>query len=99
MLTSLAEVYGRRAMGVVLTGMGADGAAGLRAIYDAGGVTLAQDEQSSVVYGMPKEAVALGGAQYVIPLKRMARVIASMAGSNREKKNEMVDVPSNEDYP
>lgn len=83
MLTSLADVYGRRAMGVVLTGMGADGAAGLRAIFDAGGVTLAQDEESSVVFGMPKEAIALGGAQYVIPLKRMARMIAAMAASSK----------------
>lgn len=85
MLSSLAGVYGRRAMGVVLTGMGADGAAGLRAIFDAGGITLAQDEESSVVYGMPKEAVALGGTQFVIPLKRMARVIAAMVTSNKDR--------------
>jgi two-component system chemotaxis response regulator CheB len=85
MLASLAEVYGRRAMGVVLTGMGADGAAGLRAIFDVGGMTLAQDEESSVVFGMPKEAIALGGAQHIVPIKRMARMIAAMAASNKNR--------------
>jgi two-component system chemotaxis response regulator CheB len=75
MMASLAESYGSRAMGVLLTGMGDDGAAGLRMIYDAGGHTIAQDEQSSVVFGMPREAIALGAARYVRPLDQIGRTI------------------------
>jgi two-component system chemotaxis response regulator CheB len=60
LLTSLAEVYGRRSGGLVLTGMGEDGALGIKAIVTAGGIALAQDEASSVVYGMPKVAVRVG---------------------------------------
>jgi two-component system chemotaxis response regulator CheB len=69
LLRSLARTYGPQAIGVVLTGMGADGAAGLLAIKNAGGQTLAQDEATSVVYGMPREAAALGAAQEVLPLE------------------------------
>jgi two-component system chemotaxis response regulator CheB len=86
MLTSLAEGYGERAMGVVLTGMGSDGAFGLRAICDAGGNTIAQDETSSIVFGMPKEAIALGGARYVKPLERIASTIAALITEPREQR-------------
>ena len=86
LLASLAEHYGQQAMGVVLTGMGADGAAGLRAIRDAGGTTLAQDEESSVVFGMPKEAVILGGAERIVSLAKMAKTITVLASKKNRQR-------------
>ena len=65
---SVAAEYGASAAACLLTGMGRDGARGLLAIRRAGGVTIAQDEATSVVYGMPREAVLLGAAQQVLPL-------------------------------
>jgi two-component system chemotaxis response regulator CheB len=65
---SVAKVAGPNALGVIMTGMGDDGAAGLLEMRKAGARTLAQDEESCVVYGMPKEAVALGGVERSIPL-------------------------------
>jgi len=69
---SAAEVVGPEAMGVILTGMGNDGAKGLRALYDRGAYTIAQDESSSVVYGMPCKAVELGGVCKVMGLTAIA---------------------------
>jgi two-component system chemotaxis response regulator CheB len=69
---SLARAYGPRAIGVVLTGMGDDGVEGLLALRQAGGLTLAQDEQSCVVYGMPREAVARDAVDQVLPLDQIA---------------------------
>lgn len=69
---SVAQHAGRNAAGLILTGMGNDGAKGLKAMHDAGAMTIAQDERSSVVFGMPKEAIALGAAIKVIPLDQMA---------------------------
>ncbi|TVU91738.1 chemotaxis-specific protein-glutamate methyltransferase CheB [Vreelandella titanicae] len=68
LLQSVAEVYGSDAMGIILTGMGRDGVNGMRAIYQAGGTTFAQDEASSVIYGMNQEAVKAGVIQYELPL-------------------------------
>ncbi len=70
---SVARAVGRNAVGVILTGMGADGAKGMRAMYDAGAHTIAQDEASCVVYGMPREAVALNGVREIEPLDRIAQ--------------------------
>jgi two-component system chemotaxis response regulator CheB len=71
-MTSAARVYGRRALGVVMTGMGKDGAAGALAIKKAEGKTCAQDQQSSVIYGMPKAAVDAGAIDEVLPLADIA---------------------------
>jgi two-component system chemotaxis response regulator CheB len=65
---SVAQQAGRNAIGVILTGMGKDGALGLKEMRDAGSRTVAQDEATSIVWGMPGEAVAVGGAQEVVPL-------------------------------
>jgi two-component system, chemotaxis family, protein-glutamate methylesterase/glutaminase len=72
---SVAETFGSRAIGVLLTGMGEDGAAGLMSIRAACGYTLAQDEESCVVFGMPKVAILRGAASEVVPLERMADAI------------------------
>jgi two-component system chemotaxis response regulator CheB len=69
---SLARNYGVRAAGVILTGMGDDGVEGLMALHRSGGMTLAQDEASCVVYGMPREAVARGAVDRVLPLELIA---------------------------
>ena len=76
---SVARTAGANAMGVILTGMGNDGAGGMRSLHDAGAFTVAQDEASCVVYGMPKEAVQAGGVDEVLPLDRIARRIVDYA--------------------
>ncbi len=72
LLRSVAQVAGPNAVGVVLTGMGDDGARGLKEMRDAGATTIAQDEATSVVYGMPAEAVKHGGTMHVLPLGKIA---------------------------
>ncbi|MBM3324742.1 MAG: chemotaxis-specific protein-glutamate methyltransferase CheB, partial [Calditrichaeota bacterium] len=75
---SVARYAGANAVGVILTGMGADGAKGLMDMRQAGARTLAQDEKSCIVFGMPREAIQLGAAEKVVPLPNMAREIASL---------------------
>jgi two-component system chemotaxis response regulator CheB len=72
LMASVARTYGARATGIVLTGMGADGVEGLRAIRDAGGRTLAESPETCVIYGMPKAAVEAGVVDRSIPLSRVA---------------------------
>ena len=72
---SVAKYAGRNAMGVIMTGMGDDGARGLKEMHDVGAFTLAQDEASCVVYGMPKEAVKHGGVDRSLPLSALAGAI------------------------
>jgi two-component system chemotaxis response regulator CheB len=76
---SVAQNVGPNAVGVILTGMGDDGARGLKEMLDAGARTMAQDEASSVVWGMPGAAVKMGGAQDILPLGRVAENIMRLA--------------------
>jgi len=76
---SVAEEAGRNAIGVILTGMGKDGALGLKDMRDAGSRTVAQDEATSIVWGMPGEAVAAGGAQEILPLADIGPRILALA--------------------
>lgn len=72
---SAAEVVGRNAVGVILTGMGKDGARGMLAMRQAGATTMAQDEASSVVFGMPREALHIGAAELEVPLDEISETI------------------------
>src|SRR5579863_5388716 len=75
---SVASAAGAKAIGVIMTGMGDDGADGLCEMKEAGAATIAQDEASCVVFGMPKEAIARGAVSMVVPLERIARAILSL---------------------
>jgi two-component system, chemotaxis family, protein-glutamate methylesterase/glutaminase len=79
MFRSVAQHVGPNAVGVILTGMGDDGARGLKEMMEAGAGTIAQDEASSVVWGMPGQAVKLGAAMHVLPLRDIAGQVLSMA--------------------
>jgi len=84
---SVARQYGSTAVGVLLTGMGSDGAQGLKALHDAGGHTIAQDEATSVVFGMPHQGITLGVAREVLPLEQIGprlKLIAECGLRNAE---------------
>ncbi|ODT70452.1 MAG: chemotaxis response regulator protein-glutamate methylesterase [Pelagibacterium sp. SCN 63-23] len=83
MFRSTAQAAGRNALGMLLTGMGDDGARGMLEMRQMGCLTIAQDEASSVVFGMPKEAIQRGAAQRVLPLGRMAGEITAFAKEAR----------------
>ncbi len=85
---SMAKHAGKNAVGVLLTGMGGDGATGLLAMRESGAVTLAQDEKTCVVYGMPREAVKLGAAMRVLPLPNIAGEIIRVVGEKGEARRD-----------
>jgi two-component system chemotaxis response regulator CheB len=78
MFDSVAEYAGSNAVGAILTGMGKDGARGLLNMRNAGAPTIAQDEASCVVFGMPKEAIKLDAADYIVPLSEITQKIVSL---------------------
>ncbi|WP_397476352.1 chemotaxis response regulator protein-glutamate methylesterase [Pusillimonas sp.] len=78
---SVAQVAGKNAVGVILTGMGKDGAQGLLAMKEAGAQTFAQDEASCVVFGMPREALLIGAAEQAVPLSEISERLLRSAGS------------------
>ncbi|MDR0375030.1 MAG: chemotaxis response regulator protein-glutamate methylesterase [Treponema sp.] len=83
LFASVAKWYGNHALGVIMTGMGRDGAEQIGEIYKEGGLTLGQDEASAVVYGMPRVAFELGHIQEQVPLQNMARRICDLAKTPR----------------
>ncbi len=78
LFNSVAKVAGRNSVGVIMTGMGADGAKGMLNMKNEGASTIAQDEQTCVVFGMPKEAIKAGGVDKVVPLQKIPESIISM---------------------
>lgn len=83
LFNSVARTHGRRGIGVILTGMGSDGALGLKAMRDAGAVTIAQDEQTSVVFGMPRAAIEGGAARQVLPITDIGDAVCDLLGPAR----------------
>ncbi len=84
LLTSVAEVLGSNAVGVLLTGMGADGARGLLEMANAGAVTMAQDEETSVVFGMPRQAVEMGAVKQAQSLDEIGAQLRALAEGRRK---------------
>lgn len=80
MAASVGEIYGPAALGVILTGMGQDGVAGLRVIKERGGYVVGQDEASAVVYGMPRAAAAAGLVDRVVALDAVSRTLCELTG-------------------
>jgi two-component system chemotaxis response regulator CheB len=78
---SAARYAGRNAVGVIMTGMGDDGARGLLEMKQSGAITIAQDEATSVVFGMPNEAIKRGAADHVLPLQQIAASVLARTRS------------------
>ena len=83
---SVAEVFGKNAMGILLTGMGKDGAEELKLLKENGAITIAQDKESSVVYGMPGEAINLDAAMYVLAPEKIAAVLSGLVNNKLENE-------------
>jgi two-component system chemotaxis response regulator CheB len=80
---SVTKVFKEKAIGILLTGMGADGALELSMMKDGGAITIAQDKESSVVHGMPGEAIKLGGVNYVLSPKEIAAILVRLVNENK----------------
>ena len=83
---SVAESYGPHAVGILLTGMGTDGAAELAAMNAKGAITIAQDKESSVVHGIPGEAIKLGAAMYVLAPEQIAELLKALTNRSRSQQ-------------
>ncbi|MGC2695441.1 MAG: chemotaxis protein CheB, partial [Candidatus Angelobacter sp.] len=83
---SVASAAGANALGIILTGMGNDGASGMLAMKRAGSTTIAQDEKSCIVFGMPKEAISAGAVDTVAPLACIPNLITAWASSGLLKQ-------------
>ncbi len=83
---SIAEAYGKRSIGVLLTGMGKDGAAELKTLRDMGAITIVQDRESSVVHGMPGEALNLDAASYVLSPEQVVAALGNLLNHHRETR-------------
>jgi two-component system chemotaxis response regulator CheB len=79
---SVAQAYGENAVGVLLTGMGRDGAYELKVMKDQGMITIAQNKESSVVYGMPGEAIGMNAASYILPPEKIVRMLKKLVGNS-----------------
>jgi len=85
LFNSIADVYGESAVGILLTGMGVDGAAGLKHIKDKGGVTIAQSENSCAVFGMPKAAIEKGAVSKVLSIEDIIRALKGIVNNNSQQ--------------
>jgi two-component system chemotaxis response regulator CheB len=93
---SVAYAYGSRAVGVLLTGMGKDGAWELKLMREQGAVTIVQDKETSVVHGMPGEAIKVGGATYVLPPEKIRIALTNLAsGNGKSRESEIADGGNN----
>jgi two-component system chemotaxis response regulator CheB len=84
LFNSAAEYYGNTAIAVLLTGMGSDGAEGMQAIARAGGVTMAQDEASCVVFGMPRQAIDAGVVRHILPPLQIGQTLLRSVSGQRK---------------
>ncbi|MBF0169898.1 MAG: chemotaxis protein CheB, partial [Nitrospinae bacterium] len=85
---SVARAYGPDAVGILLTGMGEDGAVGLLAMRERGATTICQDEESSIVYGMPQAAIRLGAAMKILSPPMIGRELPGLVGANDGERSE-----------
>lgn len=90
LFSSVSKNYGPNAIGVLMTGMGKDGAEGLKLMRDRGAITFAQDKETSVVHGMPGEAIKLGAAMYVLPPDGIAEMIKDMVNNTAQHKQRIL---------